>query len=377
MEQRLTLVCTSNVVGLLAMVSDTPRLAVVIPTTTSNADVTRLAAGLVQWNDPGFTPCRAMGVAAPSLAQLQAACGFAPGPLAPPLPRLVFFSNIALTTSARQRIELSLAAAQQCFVGAEFLAANLTAVEDTYPRGASLMFYALFDNLAGTVDYFAYLEPDTVPLRAHWAEALAALLPPRTERFWVKGSQVRGPVPIDEWVTHHANGNALYAASDTAFAAAVRGARARPPRLHEGLEPYDLAIAAAFYDPVCHAHGDGAKRCMPTTPVAWRRAHLHLYKYSDFIVNHHNAVLSVAAARATYPCSILVHGNRTLDFKSRPGGRVPRAFVKATDRRRHRAATGPCMFGFSAWTGAAIGAAATVYGCSRRSRIQLIEDRWP
>mmetsp|Transcript_2069 Transcript_2069/g.6155 ORF Transcript_2069/g.6155 Transcript_2069/m.6155 type:complete len:211 (-) Transcript_2069:683-1315(-) len=208
-KYRQSIVCVSNIVGLLGMVSDT-RLAVVIPTTTSNADVTRLATGLLQWNEPDFAPCRAMGAAAPR-ARLQAACGFAPGPRAPPPPRLVFFSNIALMLSARKRIELSLAAARQCFVGAEFLAANLTAAEDTYPRGASYMFYALFDNLAGTVDYFFYLEPDTVPLRARWAEALAALLPPRAERFWVKGSQVRGPVPIDEWVIHHANGNALYA----------------------------------------------------------------------------------------------------------------------------------------------------------------------
>ena len=80
------------------------------------------------------------------------------------------------------------------------------------------------------------MEPDTVPLRALWLEALVLLTcrgrvasrrerelvskevttrvsiphsrrPPRSARFWVKGSVVRGAFSDSEWLMHHINGN--------------------------------------------------------------------------------------------------------------------------------------------------------------------------
>lgn len=171
------------------------------------------------------------------------------------------------------------------------------------------MYYAMHARLVARRDasHFMYLEPDVVPLRARWAEALHALLPPRSERFWVKGSAARGPTRVDEWVTHHINGNALYDCGDAEFARLVAAAETNPPRVFKGRsDPYDLALAAHFYDVTCHALGDANKRCEPLTSVAWRRDRQHLYKYAEFVVNYHDAVVDLAEARRRYPCAVLV-----------------------------------------------------------------------
>ena len=97
------------------------------------------------------------------------------------------------------------------------------------------------------VRHFFYTEPDNAPIRARWADALQALV--QTERFWVKGSAVRGPAKVDEWVIRHVNGNALYDAHDAEFRAVVREASRAAPRMHARLDPYDLALCLLYTSP--------------------------------------------------------------------------------------------------------------------------------
>merc|ERR1712225_184939 len=118
----------------------------------------------------------------------------------------------------------------------------------------------------------------------------------QTERFWVKGSAVRGPAKVDEWVIRHVNGNALYDAHDAEFRAVVREASRAAPRMHARLDPYDLALAAYFHDPWCPT----GRHCAPTTSVAARRA---------------------------YPCALFVHGNRTAVNADRARGVSPNAVI--------------------------------------------------
>ena len=148
------------------------------------------------------------------------------------------------TRFARAEPRAWLGAAAACFQRVEFRAANLTAAEDGYPYGASHVFYAVHADMFADrrVRHFFYTEPDNAPIRARWADALQALV--QTERFWVKGSAVRGPAKVDEWVIRHVNGNALYDAHDAEFRAVVREASRAAPRMHARLDPYDLALAA-------------------------------------------------------------------------------------------------------------------------------------
>jgi len=288
-------------------------LAVVVPTTDSAIDRRRLEAGLARWNAPDFAPCETASV--PAVAtRVPAACGFSvPRWRSTQRPALLFYaSNAAGAAMASEVLSGSLgAAARACFRPAEFGSADLSREQDGYPAGPSYQFYALHAYLLGRPDitHFLLLEPDGVPVRTNWVEGLAHLVPPHAERFWVKGSVVRGPSPVEEWLIHHINGNALYNCEDGKFAAVLRGVREWSQwtqTSHKPLPAYDMAIGRAFYDDkTCH------RRKRATTSTPWRREHAHLYKPAEFIVNHHNAWISLDTARSMYPCALFVHGNGT------------------------------------------------------------------
>ena len=320
---------------LLPAVAARGGLAVVVPLTAAPGDLARLRATLHRWNAPGFAPCRRDGTAIPAAALVRRDCGFAPH-ASHESPALVFYANRLLEAGIQRHILTWLGGATTCFQRVEFRAANITAADDGYPHGASRVFYAAHADLFADarVRHFFYSEADNLPIRAHWAEALQALA--AAERFWVKGSVVRGPVKVDEWVIRHINGNALYDAHDPEFRDVVAQAARTPPRMHAHLDPYDLALASYWHDPWCPT----AAHCAPTTSVAWRRARMHLYQYSEYAANHHDHVLSVAAARRAYPCALFVHGNRTAVNAGRARGVSPPALVKAraVARKRGRAA---------------------------------------
>ncbi|KAJ1463337.1 hypothetical protein M885DRAFT_584165 [Pelagophyceae sp. CCMP2097] len=296
-----------------------PALAVVVPTTTLDRDVLRLRNSFRRWNEPEFAPCRAVGVA-PVEAQLARECGYSVdaaaqgkgGPSRPESARatsaeLVIYSNHDFEPEVQDLLRSDLGRAAACFGGLRFLSANLTEAQDGYPHGASYMFYEYVAQARRGANYFLYLEPDATPIRARWLESIFNLVPGRAPRFWVKGSVPRGPTHIPEWAFHHVNGNALYNARDPAFRRFVEATARRPPRIHEVLDSYDLALAAGFFDPHCGAY---APDCHPVTDIAWRQDHAHLYVFAEFIVNHHGAKIDVAEARELYPCSVLLHGAR-------------------------------------------------------------------
>ena len=78
-----------------------------------------------------------------------------------------------------------------------------------------------------------------------------------------------------------------------------------------------------------------------TATLAWPSAYnskasraqvSHLYVFSDFIVDHYSQIGLADALRA-YPCSLLLHPNRSsgaADVEHRPGGAKHNLFAKAT-----------------------------------------------
>jgi hypothetical protein len=116
-----------------------------------------------------------------------------------------------------------------CFGSVHFVNALLTDEEDTYPLGASRMFFKLI----GTPTHksllssksiphspytsFYYMEPDNIPCRANWLDQLVE----ESSRadFWMRGSIIRDGNPqVSEWTfAQHINGNAMYSLSDPKF----------------------------------------------------------------------------------------------------------------------------------------------------------------
>jgi hypothetical protein len=136
----------------------------------------------------------------------------------------------------------SLGPVKECFRGGQLLlAANLSPAENKHPYGPCAQFFGLFHELPQLgFDYFFIMEPDVLPVRPHWLEALTRELPipvydehnqpiplPYSKDFWVLGS-----TPLSKHyktygnlagrVDLHLNGNAFFKLSDPGFENFIR-----------------------------------------------------------------------------------------------------------------------------------------------------------
>ena len=108
--------------------------------------------------------------------------------------------------------------------------ANLPSMLNKHPCGPCSMFYRVFKILAGGFDYFMIMEPDVMPVRQNWLNALALefhtgflaslnILPASLD-FWMKGS-VSQCSPfygnISQRMDLHINGNAMFKLNDQGF----------------------------------------------------------------------------------------------------------------------------------------------------------------
>lgn len=204
-------------------------LAVVVPTCTTRcpADLARLEVALARWSEPQHLACPAAAATGRRAGVLDAplpllpnssSCEISLAADAPFYAHLLLYMDAAAPETER-RIEEILAAgrARRCFQAVTFLSARLAPSDNTYPRAPNLMFYKIALHLIQlqAFNYFLILEADVTPLQPNWLPALAAHLPPRSARFWVKGSTGRGTKTCQE--CRHINGNALYHARDPEF----------------------------------------------------------------------------------------------------------------------------------------------------------------
>ena len=200
-------------------------LAVVVPTCTTRcpADLSRLEVALARWSEPQHLACPAAAAtgssAPPPLLPDSRACEISLAPSDAPFYAhlLLYMDAAAPDTERRINGLLTAGRALRCFQALTFLSARLAPSDNTYPRAPNLMFYKMALHLIRlqAFHYFLILEADVTPLQPHWIPALAAHLPPRSSRFWVKGSTGRGAKTCQE--CRHINGNALYHARDAEF----------------------------------------------------------------------------------------------------------------------------------------------------------------
>lgn len=265
---------------------------VVIPFHTSQ--VARVEANLRLWQT--YPPCGREG--------------------APPHPNapfhLVLYSSAdskkrtyiaELETRLQSAVANLTANALGCFQSIEIQHANLSGSSDTYYKGTRLMIEKLIVGklrLQFPAQYVFYMEPDCLPIRANWLNALDTNVRWPQPTFWMKGSIYRGYNKGVYATRHppqffHINGNAVYNVGDRQFRAwYIRHYRpyvqAASPRKDRS---FDTDFWRFLYD-------------LENIMVA--RQIIHKFVYTELVVNYWKSSYSVAKLRESFTNTYLVHG---------------------------------------------------------------------
>jgi hypothetical protein len=148
---------------------------------------------------------------------------------------------------------------------------------------------ALRDN----ADYFAYMEPDTLPVRALWLDRLYEQVEHGGD-FWLKGSLYRGAnKPLDYCYTlcgcaEHINGNAIHALHDERYLKFLRS-------VHRQMDFMSFNYDAFIMNRL-------------KTMENWQffQEHAHRFQYTEFI-QHGQHDLKVSSWCRGIRTRILVH----------------------------------------------------------------------
>ena len=275
-----------------------PRLGLVLPFIDAQVE-TRLLPSLLRWTEEGSHPCAAAR--------------------ADRLPVDVFFFHPETTSEGEARIRRAWEELQphvrDCIGGGmELLFADLPPqLARNHPAGPCSQFYALFEKLRGRARYFFVMEPDAIPVRSGWLEALyreAAEVPGGSDRgcnFWIKGSP---PLcdgtygAIFQRRDMHINGNALYCIDDGILDYFERVKRF-----------YPAESAADVHVPGC-ATGNGGEsghdHCIfqflqDPRNSAYARRVLHNFRYTDAVLNLCEESYDEEELREAHPRTVIVH----------------------------------------------------------------------
>ena len=300
-------------------------LAIVVQTSSLQADIGRLTTTLSMWRDPDRAVCPA-AISSESINPRPAwrvaeGCGPTNDPSLFPRTRdpeqgwgdLLFYIGEPATANATvDRLLLLIGPARRCFSQSRVIAARLTRRQAiSWPKGPNAMFVQLLNYMAGPQGYayFMLMESDLVPFRPNWLQVVRALVPPTAESFWLKGSHYRGP-QLPFRVPAHINGNAIVAGSQSFLAwmdrrlaiATVGQSKAKAVEESTGLDKaYDVFLGETI--------AEAGLNPSETEAVG------HRFIASSFVISHYSAI-SLASARSRFPCSLLLHANFTKDWPS-------------------------------------------------------------
>ena len=191
------------------------------------------------------------------------------------------------------------------------------AVVDRHPDGPCAMFWELFSlPKLSAFDYMFVFEPDVMPLRAGWAQALHALLPSPAapvDDFWVRGSapQCHGSyAQIEERGDQHINGNALYKLHDDAFAAFRDRVRHFYPA---GMAPGGLVDGCSTGAPFEGGHDNAMFQYLRAAAnFDFARSVRRLISYTSVVVNLCEEDFDAAEVLRTWPFAYLAHSKGPL-----------------------------------------------------------------
>lgn len=188
------------------------------------------------------------------------------------------------------------AKAEGCYRSVRHISAGLTDADDFYvsglqARGPNQQFLRIFrmDEFR-PYSHFFYMEPDCVPVREFWLDAMREETLGASGDFWIKGSHFRGTRERHRFGNRdfslHINGNALYSLQDERFRELVELVLRLYPNM-----AYDAAIGALLKQ-----------------SAQFRAEYLPKFVFTDRIQNRAGSRWSRAEIQSQYSRTFIVHG---------------------------------------------------------------------
>lgn len=220
---------------------------------------------------------------------------------------LIFFLNekYKIETENHLKNEFSKLDVFSCF---DYIAVDFFNEIDTgYLDGSKQMFEKMLKKKLnfGKISpyYIFYMEPDCIPIRKYWLNALNYNVIPPNQDFWMKGSIFRGNFSVlqNVFVNHyHINGNAIYNLNDKNFSIFYFDIvkkfifnRNHGKKMNNiANSPYDMDIFEALF----------ANNLEHTASYA------HFFQISDFVLNFYHSNYSLKRLLNENKNSFLVHG---------------------------------------------------------------------
>lgn len=213
---------------------------------------------------------------------------------------LVFFVSGNFDESLRSELLKSVDSACFNFISVEF--AGLEGHDDDYLRGSRLMFEQMIaKNLNfGTKkpSHVFYMEPDCLPIRPFWLNAINEHIVPPNAPFWMKGSIFRGHVQTvtSKFIYNHVhiNGNAIYNLEDSEFS----------DFYFKMVSPF----VTAKYSQRSRAYDTDIFKLLFWDNSRHTTEFFHKFQFSDFIQNHWHSEYSLGEILEKCPDTFLIHG---------------------------------------------------------------------
>lgn len=190
-----------------------------------------------------------------------------------------------------------------CFASYEFQHANLSGPSDTYYRGTRLMIEKLILNkvrLQHPAQYIYYMEPDCIPIRPNWLNALDTSVRWPNQVFWMRGSIYRGNNKGVYATRHppqvfHINGNAVFNLADRRFRSFyVKHFR---PYVNAKSKTRERSFDTEFY-----------RFLHDIDNIMVTRTVIHRFQYSEMVQNFWRSSYSLSKMKNDFPDTYFVHG---------------------------------------------------------------------
>lgn len=215
--------------------------------------------------------------------------------------RFIFFvsgsSNVTLEK------ELSQIFKSKCFESVRVEFAGLMDKNDKYLQGSRLMFEQMISkkmNYGKKIEpsHVFYMEPDCLPIRSFWLDAIQEQVISSKSPFWMKGSIYygRGDVINDRFPYSriHINGNAIYNVADDEF--------------REFYFNYVRPFIVKNYSNKRGAYDTDIFKFLFWKNAFYTARLFYKFQFSDFIQNHWHTEYSLSKVLKHSPNTYLIHG---------------------------------------------------------------------
>lgn len=232
-------------------------------------------------------------------------------------PALTLYLDCSRSIGLEEKVRKALSKSTlECFREVTFAYAKLRAHESGYLDGSLKMFELMLDHKIGmkSPSYIFYMEPDCIPIRPGWLEAVERAVRFPNPHFWVRGSLFTGePSAIlmnDLENLLHINGNAWYNLGDPDFAWWYFNQVKPFFRVYGQSLAFDLDTFAYLLqrDNWIRDRGKDLKAGSGTKRVLHNRHYAHFFQYSRTIRNMWRTTYNITEVMKEHPETYLLHG---------------------------------------------------------------------